>query len=83
MSDDIKGAEVLVEQACYLPISKTGIPCIGEVPGAPGFYLATGHSCWGILNAPGTGKAMAELILFGQAKCIDITPYRVGRFDVV
>src|SRR5437773_7643630 len=35
---------------------------IGRVPGVSGAYIATGHSVWGILNAPATGEAMAELI---------------------
>lgn len=43
-------AEVLKQQACYLPCSDDGLPLIGAVPGVPGAYLATGHSCWGILN---------------------------------
>ena len=29
--------------------------------------LATGHSVWGMLNAPATGEAMSELILDGAA----------------
>ena len=28
--------------------------------------LGAGHSCWGILNAPATGQAMAELIVDGK-----------------
>ncbi|KAJ1914833.1 hypothetical protein H4219_004621 [Mycoemilia scoparia] len=81
-SDDLVDSQVLKEQACYLPVSKAGIPIIGEVPNIHGIYIATGHSCWGILNGPATGLAMAELILFGSSKCIDLHPFRVGRFDI-
>jgi glycine/D-amino acid oxidase-like deaminating enzyme len=34
----------------------------------PNLLVAVGHNCWGINNAPGTGKVMAELILEGKAK---------------
>jgi hypothetical protein len=29
---------------------------IGKVPAVEGAYVATGHSVWGILNAPATGR---------------------------
>ncbi|PWN50908.1 FAD dependent oxidoreductase [Violaceomyces palustris] len=69
--DTIKGsAEVVREQACYLPISnRTGDPIIG---GRDGIYVAAGHSCWGITNSLGTGKVIAELLLEGKAKSADI-----------
>ena len=34
-----------------------------------------GHSCWGILNGPATGKALAEMIATGASQCVDLTPY--------
>ena len=47
-------AEVKAEQACFLPCTDDSVPVIGEVPGIRGCYVATGHSCWGILNGPAT-----------------------------
>ena len=44
------------------------------------FLLLTGHSCWGILNGPATGMAMAELIANGKATCVDISALDPGRF---
>jgi glycine/D-amino acid oxidase-like deaminating enzyme len=44
-----------------------------------GAYLATGHSVWGILNAPATGEAMAQLILNGAATSVDLTAFDPGR----
>lgn len=61
MVSQLQGADVLKQQACYLPTSPDGIPILGELPSHPGVFLATGHSCWGILNGPGTGKVMAGL----------------------
>ncbi|KAG8100702.1 hypothetical protein GUJ93_ZPchr0013g36955 [Zizania palustris] len=75
-----EGAEVVAEQACYLPCTNDGMPVIGEMPGVKGCYVATGHSCWGILNAPATGAALAELILDGKAKIIDLAPFSPARF---
>jgi glycine/D-amino acid oxidase-like deaminating enzyme len=54
------------------------------VPGVAGAYVATGHSVWGILNAPATGEAMAELIADGVAQTVDLTPFdpaRLPRLD--
>uniref|UniRef100_A0ACD5UPK7 Uncharacterized protein n=1 Tax=Avena sativa TaxID=4498 RepID=A0ACD5UPK7_AVESA len=75
-----EGAELVAEQACYLPCTNDGLPVIGEMPGVKGCYVATGHSCWGILNAPATGAALAELILDGQAKIVDLAPFSPARF---
>jgi glycine/D-amino acid oxidase-like deaminating enzyme len=60
-------------RACYLPVLNVGAsndPLVGRTELA-GLVLATGHSCWGISNAPGTGKAISELIFEGQISCIN------------
>jgi glycine/D-amino acid oxidase-like deaminating enzyme len=49
------------------------------VPGVDGAYVATGHSVWGMLNAPATGEAMSELILDGAARHVDLAPFAPGR----
>lgn len=73
-------AQVRAEQACFLPCTDDGIPVIGELPDVKGCYVATGHSCWGILNGPATGAAMAELVLDGKASIIDLTRFCPSRF---
>lgn len=73
-------AEVKAEQACFLPCTDDGAPVIGEVPGVKGCYVATGHNCWGILNGPATGAAMAELVLDGQASIVDLSRFSPARF---
>lgn len=73
-------AEVKAEQACFLPCSDDGVPVIGELPGIAGCYVATGHNCWGILNGPATGAAMAELVLDGRASIVDLTRFSPARF---
>ena len=61
----LASAELLASQACYRPIAADGIPIIGPIPAVAGAYVATGHSVWGMLNAPGTAEALAELLLDG------------------
>jgi glycine/D-amino acid oxidase-like deaminating enzyme len=68
-------------KACYLPISPDGIPLMGKIPGFENVYIATGHSCWGILNSPATGAAMAELIVDGHCKLLDLSPFDPIRFQ--
>ncbi len=79
ISSTLTDATVTRQQACYRPICVDAMPLIGPVPGAPGAYIATGHNCWGILNAPGTGVAMTELIAEGQSKTLDISRLTPGR----
>ena len=73
-------SKVLARQACYRPITRDGLPLIGPVPGLDGAYVATGHGVWGILNAPATGEAMAELILDGRADTVPLAAFDPARF---
>jgi glycine/D-amino acid oxidase-like deaminating enzyme len=79
MSPVLAKAPVLASQACFRPVTADGLPLIGAVPGIKGAYMATGHSVWGILNAPATGEAMAELMLDGAARSTDLSPFDPAR----
>ena len=79
ISPALAGAKMLAAQACFRPIARDGLPLIGAVQGIAGAYIATGHSVWGILNAPATGEAMAELIIDGAARTVDLSPFDPGR----
>jgi glycine/D-amino acid oxidase-like deaminating enzyme len=79
ISPVLGAAKILARQACYRPVTRDGLPLIGAVPGIAGAYIATGHSVWGILNAPATGEAMAELIVDGAARTVDLTPFNPAR----
>lgn len=81
LSPALASAKVLARQACYRPVTRDGLPLIGAVPGVAGAYVATGHSVWGILNAPATGEAMAELILDGVARSVDLSPFNPARLQ--
>jgi glycine/D-amino acid oxidase-like deaminating enzyme len=80
LSPALATAKILARQACYRPITRDGLPLIGPVAGVEGAYIATGHSVWGILNAPATGEAMAELIVDGTARSIDVRAFDPARF---
>ena len=79
ISPALAGAPIVARQACFRPVTEDGLPLIGRVPGVEGAYVATGHSVWGMLNAPATGEAMTELILDGTARHVDLAPFAPGR----
>ena len=79
LSPVLAASRVLTSGACYRPLTRDGLPLIGAVTGARGAYIATGHSVWGILNAPATAEAIAELILDGVARTIDLAPFDPAR----
>lgn len=80
LSGALASAVVVRRQACFRPIAQDGLPLLGSVPGINGAYVATAHNCWGILNAPASGCALAELITQGQSSLLDLEPYDPGRF---
>ncbi|EFJ33081.1 hypothetical protein SELMODRAFT_270535 [Selaginella moellendorffii] len=80
VSSQLDGCPVKAQQACFLPLSVDGVPLIGKLPHAAGVYLATGHSCWGILNAPATGASLAELIVESHSTTVDLKPFDPARF---
>ncbi len=80
LSPLLSDADITAAQACYRPVVQDGLPVMGPIPGIKGAYIATGHSVWGILNAPASGEALAGLILDGQARSTDLSPFDPRRF---
>ncbi|KAF8067427.1 TDA3 [Scenedesmus sp. PABB004] len=78
LASGLAGAPVEAAQACYLPLCDDGLPAIGPLPGVPGAFVATGHGCWGILNAPATGRAVAEMVA-GAALTLDVSAFDPAR----
>ena len=79
LSPAFRPERIVARQSCFRPVTQDGLPLIGQVPGANGAYVATGHSVWGILNGPATGEAMAELIAEGGAATTDLSPFDPAR----
>jgi len=53
---------------------------IMDKAGPDGFYIACGFSGTGFKLSPAVGVCMAELILDGRAKLVDISSLNLGRF---
>jgi len=62
------------------PSFPDSLPCLGEVPEYKNLFSAFGHSHYGFGMAPNTGRIVAELVN-GQSPNIDLTPYRIDRFQ--
>ena len=54
-------------------------PIVGEAP-ILGLYLANGFSGHGFQHAPIVGKLMAEMIVEGRARTVDVTTLGLDRF---
>jgi glycine/D-amino acid oxidase-like deaminating enzyme len=55
------------------------VPVISAVDSIPGYFIATGFSGHGFGIGPGAGKVAAEMVM-GKPTCVDIAPFRFGRF---
>ncbi|KAH9856205.1 FAD dependent oxidoreductase [Lenzites betulinus] len=82
ISKELREGEVDRRQACFLPVvGSGGGPIVGEAKSiAEGLIIATGHTCWGICNAPGTAKALAELVFEGKIKCANLNKLKPSQF---
>lgn len=73
-----------VESSCYLPTTPDNLPIMGalskECGGGPSCFIATGHSCWGILMGPASGESMAALIATGKSKHVNLDSFDPSRF---
>lgn len=76
----LSDAELVEQTACLRPLTRDERPMIGAIEGLAGAYLASGHGRQGILMAPATGRAIADLILDGSSDCFDLAPYDPMRF---
>jgi sarcosine oxidase subunit beta len=56
-------------------------PILDRWPGLEGAYCAVGFSGHGFKMSPIVGQLMAELIVDGAAKTLDIAPLRLARFE--
>jgi glycine/D-amino acid oxidase-like deaminating enzyme len=83
LSPVLAKAPIVARQSCFRPVTQDGLPLIGPVPGLKGVYVATGHSVWGILNAPATGEAVADVLLDGAARNVDLSLFDPARLPVL
>ena len=64
----------------YYAVSPDNSPIIGFHPGADGWIDACGFSGHGIMHAPATGVAVAELVTDGRTTTVDVDHFRHTRF---
>lgn len=85
----IKRAPILKEARIHRHSAWAGLysitpdnhPIIGEMPQLPGFFNVLGFSGHGIMHSPAIGKCVAETILEGESKTIDLSPLSISRFE--
>jgi glycine/D-amino acid oxidase-like deaminating enzyme len=79
MVPKLGGAAIGRTWAGLRPMTPDLLPIVGPAPGIRGLWLATGHSRTGMSYGPGTGLAMAELIIYGRTS-LPIYAFRPERF---
>ena len=77
---DMAGAGINRAWAGLYEMSPDAHPILGKVPEPEGLYLANGFSGHGFQHAPAVGKLLAEEMLLGSARTLDIAPLRLDRF---
>ena len=61
-------------------MSPDGKAILDRAPGVAGLYIAGGFSGTGFKKSPAVGLLMAELITEGEARTVDIRPFRFSRY---
>lgn len=74
VSSHLADAELTAAQACFLPCSEDNVPVIGKLPNLENAYVATGHSCWGILNAPAPALPWPISLFMALPKPVVLNP---------
>lgn len=73
-------ASILRGWAGFYEITPDDNPLVGWTGGPEGLAVAAGFSGHGFMQGPAIGRCMAELILEGAPRGIDLTPFRPSRF---
>jgi D-amino-acid dehydrogenase len=76
--DGSRFAEGPAGWAGFRPSTPDSLPVLGEVPGAPGLVVATGHGMLGVTLAPATGLAVAAIVRGERPDWL--APFAPGRF---
>ena len=74
-------AEIKTGWAGLYEVSPDHNAILGHVPELENFFCANGFSGHGMMHAPAVGLSIAELIVDGEARSVDLTPYSIQRFQ--
>jgi glycine/D-amino acid oxidase-like deaminating enzyme len=77
----LETAEVMRGTTGVYDVTPDSRPLLGPVLQVEGLYICAGFSGMGFKISPAIGLVMAELILDGTAKTVDINPFRPNRFQ--
>jgi glycine oxidase len=78
---DLSSATFLEVRVGLRPATPDGLPVLGTDPRVPGLIHASGHYRNGVLLAPITAKAIADLVVAG-ATDVDLKSFRADRFHL-
>ena len=66
--------------AGMIMMSPDGRPIIDQIPTIPGLYVMLGDSGTSFKTSPAIGRCLAEWIIEGKPRTVDLTPFRAARF---
>jgi sarcosine oxidase subunit beta len=66
--------------AGMIMMSPDGRPIIDQVPSVPGLWVMLGDSGTSFKTSPAIGRCLAEWIVHGRPRLLDLTPFRSARF---
>jgi sarcosine oxidase, subunit beta len=76
-----ENASVLRGWAGFYEVTPDDNPLLGHVPDYEGFIVAAGFSGHGFMQGPAIGLAIAELVIDGSTRTIDLSAFRPSRFQ--
>jgi sarcosine oxidase subunit beta len=76
-----ENASVLRGWAGFYEVTPDDNPLLGHVPDLDGFIVAAGFSGHGFMQGPAIGLAIAELVIDGETRTIDLSAFRPSRFQ--
>jgi sarcosine oxidase subunit beta len=76
----LQRAGLLREWAGLYEVTPDAHPVIDGLTDPAGFYIVAGFSGHGFMHGPIAGQLIAELILDGSARSLDLHPLRLSRF---
>ncbi len=65
----------------YYEVTPDDNPILGKMPGLENWINVAGFSGHGVQQAPAVGRLIAEEVVFGKARSIDIDSLRITRFS--
>jgi sarcosine oxidase subunit beta len=75
----LQNAEIMRGVTGIYDMTPDARPLLGQVPGVEGLYVCAGFSGTGFKISPAIGLVMAELLLDGRGKTVDVAAFNPGR----